>query len=137
MSDPKINLPLIRKVLRHIKAEPKRLEMGTWHMRVEESTDKYRSKFPACGTRACFAGWVYILSPKTKAESNHRLKLPCPNISFVREDALKALGFTSSEADLVFAGEATGSSTFSGQFELLLEALNEVLAGRGLKARVD
>jgi hypothetical protein len=47
----KINVKLLRKVRRHILAEPKRVNMGRFIYRKED-----------CGTVACIAGWAVTLS---------------------------------------------------------------------------
>ncbi len=46
---------LLRKVIRHIKAEPKRLNMDSWE---EEDEDV------PCGTTACIFGWANRLGRK-------------------------------------------------------------------------
>lgn len=50
-----LNKKLIRKIIKHIEAEPKRLNMNEWAMK-----DSSRSG-PPCGTTACVAGWALLL----------------------------------------------------------------------------
>lgn len=134
---PQINVPLIRKVLAHIKDQPKRLEMGTWHLHVGRREAKaLRSPYPDCGTRACFAGWLYIKSAKSKAESDRRLKETSPSLSTIRQQAQLAVGFTWDEAEDVFSGDAVAETGFKRQFAALRRELNAVFVRRGLKARV-
>jgi hypothetical protein len=56
-----LNVPILRKVQKALREEPKRLRMSLW-------TDKLDSRFnayaPSCGTVGCIAGWVYMLTYK-------------------------------------------------------------------------
>src|SRR5437899_999101 len=53
-----MNVKLLRKVARHIAAEPIRF-CGSWYM---------ASCHLPCGTRACIAGWAVILGNRMKPE---------------------------------------------------------------------
>jgi len=46
---------LLWKVIRHIKAEPKRLDMNIWEMKDADVP---------CGTSACMFGWANLLGRK-------------------------------------------------------------------------
>ena len=55
-----MNTALLRKVARHITAEPKRLDMGEW------ATACRGRRAPSCGIVGCIGGWACILSAKGK-----------------------------------------------------------------------
>ena len=57
----KINVKLLRKVRRHILAEPKRVNMGRFIYRKKDDPEMLEW-WPACGTVACIAGWAVTLS---------------------------------------------------------------------------
>lgn len=56
--NPKLNVRLLRRIQKHILAEPLRIDMG------EFVKTKYFDEVeqPPCGTTACIAGWALILS---------------------------------------------------------------------------
>lgn len=70
--DLQMNTRLLRKVAKHIAAEPKRFIMGDLVQTSLERTFSFdgaatfnsEQKFPSCGTAACIAGWTCILSKK-------------------------------------------------------------------------
>jgi len=57
---------LLRKVKRHILAEPKRIAMRVWRTDKPAYIRPYKLKVPPCGTVACIGGWVEVLSKTTK-----------------------------------------------------------------------
>lgn len=70
-----MNVKLLRKVKKHILAEPRRFVMWTWKSTKEDNierrntftsdaSDNRQVKFAKCGTAACIAGWACILSKK-------------------------------------------------------------------------
>lgn len=63
---PKLNVRLLRRVKRHILAEPKRLLMAAYVMRgtprKKFDGDNGQQSFPQCGTVGCIAGWACLLS---------------------------------------------------------------------------
>ena len=63
MSDklPKLNVPMLRKVQKHILSEPRRLDMETWTELLTDEEKKLPSS-PPCGTVGCIGGWTNILS---------------------------------------------------------------------------
>ena len=131
---PKINLKYIRKVLRFIENGPRlRLDMGTYHNYAEP--DRYTKKelraarYPACGTKACFAGWGVMLQLKPEEWKDVVYGTVAPK-------ARKLFGFTMDESDIVFAGEGMLYSTFSRQLRGLKESINTVLRNRGMKERI-
>ena len=78
MKKPKLNLKLLRKIQKHILAEPARFVMWTWFLRRADTTSSYtpdggndRVKFPDCGTAACIGGWACILSGASLAGDIH------------------------------------------------------------------
>lgn len=59
-----INKKLLRKVMAHIKAEPRRLDMA---FLLEQTDKEYAAEdksLPPCGTVGCIAGWACILDLK-------------------------------------------------------------------------
>lgn len=69
----KINVRLLRRIAKHIAAEPRRFQMGEWIYRKEEFPAKlfpeysHRNeptmhRFAPCGTAACIGGWAEILA---------------------------------------------------------------------------
>ncbi len=46
---------LLRRVVAHLKREPRRLNMGGW---------LYASDYSPCGTVACIFGWIHQLATK-------------------------------------------------------------------------
>jgi hypothetical protein len=131
---PKINLPYIRKVLRFIERGPKlRFDMGTYHDHVDpkdhDAKELRELHYPACGTKACFAGWAVMLQRKPDEWADVRYNEVAP-------EARELLGFTYDEADCVFTGEGCNYSSFAKQLRGLKRSLREVLRGRGIKAKL-
>ena len=108
MKMPKLNVKLLDRILRHVKKEPRRFNMGQW---VDSSVTA------PCGTAACLAGWAVILGdPKgnTKAVRAKFIHLAnnqnggTPDTSTIFKRAMKALGLTYDEAKgmfLTYTGE--------------------------------
>ena len=70
-----MNVKLLRKVAKHILAEPTRLVMGNWLLKkgyedIEaiEYGEFGSRPFPKCGTAGCIAGWTCELSGKGKVK---------------------------------------------------------------------
>lgn len=70
-----MNVKLLRKIQKHILAEPKRFIMGSW---VQRKTEEWptigdfainEGRFPKCGTAACIGGWTLILSEEDPDET--------------------------------------------------------------------
>ena len=67
MKYAKLNKRLLNRVLRHIKAEPRRFSMSTFCQESDAAP---------CGTQACIGGWAYLLSvPKKQWERAKRGKV--------------------------------------------------------------
>lgn len=70
-----MNVPLLRKIQKHILAEPRRVNMGVGLFQyldppvylspVEIGAPDWRQLIPPCGTVGCIAGWATILSGAT------------------------------------------------------------------------
>jgi hypothetical protein len=86
----KINVKLLRKVQKHILAEPKRVNMGTFIYRKKDEPDMCE-KWPACGTVACIAGWAVTLSQKKEM-----------NYNAIPERARRLLGLDWEQANYLF-----------------------------------
>jgi len=54
-----MNVRLLRRIAKHILAEPKRLQMDFLRTPMEELPSNLR---PPCGTACCIAGWGIVLS---------------------------------------------------------------------------
>jgi hypothetical protein len=54
-----MNVKLLRKVAKHVLAEPKRLRMEMLRTPMDDLPENLR---PPCGTACCFAGWGIVLS---------------------------------------------------------------------------
>jgi len=72
-----MNIKLLRKIERHILAEPKRFWMRWFvavkdraHPKLRTRKDEWRP-FPKCNTAACVAGWACILSGKEVTPTQH------------------------------------------------------------------
>jgi hypothetical protein len=57
-----VNVSLLRKVQKHILAEPKRFDMGNFGYLLPEGDGG-----PKCGTVGCIAGWAVLLDGNKKA----------------------------------------------------------------------
>lgn len=100
---PKMNVKLLRKIQKHILAEPKRYEQNvtiTYGIPGEEIVaDESNPEpellkaggFAPCGTAACIGGWGQLLGMKR------------PSKTFNWEQARRALGLDHSQAAKLFA----------------------------------
>ena len=90
---PKLNVRLLRRIKRHLIAEPRRYEQSVYGNTVEGK------KAPACGTEGCIAGWaVFLSTPKSQwqtwiEEKYFRMKAK----------ATELLGLDKSEANDLFS----------------------------------
>lgn len=99
----KLNVRLIRKVIKHILAEPRRYfqedTIATGRPGKMIYGEEANGTFAKCGTAGCIAGWAYMLSRKD----------PDRNSSEVLAEGRDALGLTSDQADVLFTGDARGA----------------------------
>lgn len=112
---PRINGPLLRKVLDHIRTPGVRWDQTTWR-RVPDIFD-WLEKGSGCGTAFCFAGWTCELSGGEWVGNSHFLVREEGDVAGSREaeramDQLgvsariragRLLGLTWYEAELLFA----------------------------------
>ena len=115
---PKLNVRLLNKVLRHIKAEPKRFNMATFGQVV----DPNEPWAPACGTQACIGGWAYLLTLSPKSWKRMLNKAEQGDFD-IQERATKVLGLTVEEGKCLFLTN-TGDhrySTAKAKIDLLKE----------------
>lgn len=103
---------LVRKVQNHILEEPKRFNMDDWveHISEDLAVEDYspetaaaynkeiKKRYPACGTTACIAGWVAILSKPLKTDKDGYLVIP--KVQDIAEFARKKLGLKDFEHTL-------------------------------------
>ncbi len=102
----KLNVRLVRKIIRHILAEPLRywqlwsIDTGT---PGELIGGGFGQRFAKCGTVACIGGWAYILST-----SRPRLdSLKCRELKWCRtllDKVGKALGLSDYHQSILFSG---------------------------------
>lgn len=98
-----MNVRLLRKIQKHILAEPKRYNQN---VTIETDQDEIRDVnggVPKCGTMACIGGWAYILS---------RVR---PNLDFTFDHLGKArreLKITDEQADRLFDSVASGCTNY-------------------------
>ena len=99
----KLNVKLIKKVIKHILEEPKRylqddiILRGEPGCRITHTIGYKEQKFAKCGTAACIGGWAYLLSLKHP----ERAKI---GRSDELDKARKKLGLDYSQADVLFSG---------------------------------
>lgn len=99
---PKLNVRLIRKVIKHITEEPKRyfqhdfIRTGEPGGSVAEDYFNDTHKYAQCGTAGCIAGWAYLLS----AARPNKNAAVCTIVN----KATKKMGITSDQSDMLFTG---------------------------------
>lgn len=113
------DLPLLRKVVDHIKADPDSWEQGNWAVRwlkwTQPRDQKGRfgqgQKYQTCGTAMCVAGHAASLGgfqiawdPNADYANNVKEKGKDGGIVSIPEAARHALGLTRSEASMLFRG---------------------------------
>jgi hypothetical protein len=100
MKQQKLNVRLIRRIIKHILAEPKRYcqedtiangEPGELILGVN-----YNQKFATCGTAACIGGWAYLLSEKHP--TSHW------DTCTILDKGGRALGLTDYQQEVLFTG---------------------------------
>lgn len=63
-SDAECAYDLLEDIIKAIDEEPKRIRMGDWLVRTNESPEYLKEHdLPACGTVGCIAGWATVLKP--------------------------------------------------------------------------
>jgi hypothetical protein len=136
----KSQVALFRKVVAHVEEDLRRLNMSEWGTHYSEkallddfSGDKeaMRKEWPACNTKACFAGWAVVLNKPVRQR-----KAFLARYSFwskAAKDGQKALGLTEEEAEeLFYLGNGYDSES---DLKLIKERLNQIFADRGMAER--
>lgn len=101
MKIPKLNVRLLRRIQRHILAEPRRLDMASWAYHcVGTKKELAALEMPSCGTRACIAGWAVALGSPAK-KTRQRAMLGDDSVDYYKV-AKRLLGLTDDEADFLF-----------------------------------
>jgi hypothetical protein len=85
-----MNVELLRRIQKHILAEPKRLDMGNFIVRKSDGLGSL-VRFPKCGTVGCIAGWAVTLSTKEKL-----------NYKRIEDRARQLLGITQTQGNKLF-----------------------------------
>ena len=96
---PKLNAPLLRKVLQMIEEEPRRYNQWRWVSTVPTDV-------APCGTQACIAGWA-VLADKPKEEwpavQANMIRNYIGVEHYIRKTAMHLLGLTLAEAGALFS----------------------------------
>lgn len=95
--EPAPDLPMLRKVLSSIDADPTQWDQKKWGHFVQDQSDEW-----SCGTARCVAGWAATFSPTLVMQANY-----CGVSVSVENTGAYALGLTSSEAWDLFEGTLT------------------------------
>ena len=138
----KINVKEIKRVLKHIKSDIRRLEMSVWGFKKDSAEAEIltpdvadKKYWPACSTKACFAGWAVLMNtPKTKWKSLFNKDGGMKQ--GISGKAEKILGLTEEEAEIIFRGPSTYLEGGKEQFKQLRRDINQVFVQRDLKDRV-
>lgn len=93
MSAKKINVKLLRKIQKHILAEPKRFIMGDFIVRRSDrdemvESDGLTTPFAACDTAACIAGWACLLSDRNPLTGFAKLGAELLGIEYIDPDSV-------------------------------------------------
>ena len=96
----KLNVRLVRKIIRHILAEPLRY----WQQKVIDTGAPGEliggsggQRFAECGTVACIGGWAYLLSTT-------RPRLKWSSTLLLLDKGGKALGLSAYHQNILFSG---------------------------------
>ncbi len=99
---PKFNVKLLRRVVKHIMAEPLRLNMDNYAMDFPKSmSQEDPDLYPKCGTQGCIAGWAVMLTDTKTRKQRHELACETSPDEFFNR-AQKLLGLTDGEAGRLF-----------------------------------
>lgn len=94
----KLNVKLLAKVRDKIRATPEAYKQSVWGEKSSEAP---------CGTRACIAGWGFILSGVATPEQVRAERYaPGKSINFISEGA-ELFGIGKDEAEVLFCGDAS------------------------------
>lgn len=110
MKLPKLNVRLLRRIQKHLRADPRRYNQRIWAKDIRFYRRYAPLEVPECGTRACIAGWAVLLSTKSKKEWWKWVEKSCRmviNPEGNREFAIalkarKLLGLSEDEAFFLF-----------------------------------
>lgn len=134
---------LLRRVVRRIGVNPKRLDMALWgdreqdHRREEDDLrDRHEGKWPTCGTVGCIAGWIamdHLTLPQIKTMSYRQYGALFKSVAY---RASKKLGLTIYETETLFHVE--GWPGWPERFRLpFLKARGPKTRYKILKKRVE
>lgn len=99
MKKPRLNVKLLKKIVKHIKANPKDYSQNWW---CTGNVEELKPKGIVCDTAACIGGWAVLLSvPKEEVPYLVEHK---ESIDFYAR-AKKLLGLTSQEAAALFSDD--------------------------------
>ena len=132
---PKLNKPLLKRIIKHIAEEPLRYIQDTW---VEQRTKAiWSEEAPACETVGCIAGWAVFLSTPKKNWLSLIRKQERVDSDYIRTKARKLLGLTEGEAMVLFSPNnqernsgPEGVKSASNKIHALLEDREEFAAAR-------
>ena len=133
---PKLNKPLLKRIIKHIAEEPLRYIQDSW---VESRTKAtWGEEAPACETAGCIAGWAVFLSTPKKNWLRIIYKQERGSDSdYIRTKARKLLGLTHDEALALFSPNnqernsgSQGVESASNKINALIEDRVEFAAAR-------
>lgn len=91
-------ITLLRKVKKHILAEPRRIYMDGFAIKADADVVWEKNiKLPACGTVGCIGGWTVMLSDKRMMRSKKQREVDTFIKGGFHEAASKLLGLTAND----------------------------------------
>lgn len=128
---PKMNVKLLRRIQKHISAEPRRFNMHFWGKHYSQYVNLHYSNVPPCRTAGCIAGTACILTgdiqPKKLKGIKALLNGDYGYIDFPLSTpfrARRALGLTKEQADRLFllSTMSRSGNSWPDNFELRFNA---------------
>ena len=111
MTEPTVNIPLLRKAVEWAEAEAARPRQesrwfqGSYVWDAESRSIALGVPATECGTAYCIAGYVGVLQDSAFNDSQWRIDDVTGVYTHVAEVAQEALGITSAQADDLFKGD--------------------------------
>src|SRR5579871_4839038 len=84
---------LLRKVAKHILAEPRRYDQDVWRLKGRPGERCWASdgEYPACGTVACIGGWINTLT-HARGDAVYNTDRACSQIGVSHEGMDRLFG---------------------------------------------
>lgn len=128
-----LNVKLLRKVKKHILAEPKRFHMGDWATFWAKSERKPKY-VPPCRTVACIAGWTVLLAKPLlwKRFMADNVKDICQTSINPETEAATLLGMSRHEASSMFY-TSNWPDQFADQYDMANREEKAVIAANRIE----